>query len=335
MKNKIKLCLNVAPVILGVAGISLGLASCSNGAKVETLAPKGAPLLAVYDSVANKKIDIAGNNTDIPIQLKAGNNYNYIIFDSVSALKFTNGYTTQDGSVIESTANYTYMGMLTAGNFHLVSRTLEREPKKGDKILTFMKGNAPDMALKACYKDLFADDNMQNISYVQNNTNMPAYLKAGVYEGVEYDYFLIAEPALTSAKATAADLTIKFDKNLNDKVKEITDGKFDYIPQAGLFVDDEYLKLNPNYATSYWNDVKRQMTDVYKPNLDTVVETLNKAGDVTYQSSTYGFNANLVKKLQANGQNKFGIANPDKEISLDDINEFLSTVNAGFQINKK
>ena len=430
MKTKIKLCLNVAPVVLGITGISLGLASC--GTKIEdnvlltnfdvalknhsnnvletgeedlliaknltpnngkayftfkssdesiisineesgevkalkegsvsltiteknsgisktlqdvkvtegeenfsALAPKGAPLLPVYDSVVNKKgFEIAGNNKEVPVQLKAGK-YNYIIFDSVSALKLTNGFTNGDGGVVESTANYTYIGMLTAGNFHLVSRTLEREPKKGDKILTFMKDNAPDMALKACYKDLFASDNTQNISYVQQNENMPAYLKAGMYEGEEYDYFLIAEPALTSAKNTASDLTIKFDLNLNDKVKEITNGKFDYIPQAGLFVKNDYLRLKPNYVSAYWNDVKRQMTNVYKPNLDTVVETLNSAGDINTQSSTYGFNANLVKKLQANGANKFGISNPEKEVSIDDINEFLSTVNAGFQINKK
>lgn len=295
-------------------------------------APKGAPLLAVYDSVINKKgFTVAGNNTDVPVQLKAGE-YKYIIFDSVSALKLTNGYTSGDQK-IESTANYTYIGMLTAGNFHLVSRTKNTEPQKGDKILTFMKGQAPDMALKASYADLFNDDSTK-ISYAQDNTKMPAYLKAGIFEGETYDYFLIAEPALTSAKSSS-EIEITFDLNLNDKVKEVTNGKFDYIPQAGLFVNNNYLKLKPNYVSAYWQDVKRQMADVYKPNIDIVVETMGKLGDVTTQASTYGFNANLVKKLQSNGANKFGVANPDKEVSLDDINEFLSTVNAGFQINKK
>lgn len=428
MKKKIQLYLNVAPVILGLTGISLGLASCgpkvednvtitsfeaalknhsnnelttgekdlliakditpSNGqvyftykssddsiisvnnenGEIEALkegsvtltiteknsgitkslanvkvtegdeefsafAPKGAPLLAVYDSVINKNgFEVAGNNSDVPVQLKA-DKYNYIIFDSVTALKLANGFT-QDGKVVESTANYTYIGMLTAGNFHLVSRTLDREPKKGDKILTFMKGQAPDMALKACYADLF-NDATTTISYIQDNTKMPAALKAGTFEGVNYDYFLIAEPALTAAKTSSEDLKITFDKNLNDKVSEVTNGKFDYIPQAGLFVRDEYLKLKPNYVASYWKDVKKQMTDVYKPNIDTVVETMSKLGDLTTQAATYGFNANLVKKLQSNGSNQFGVANPDNEVSLDNINEFLSTVNAGFQINKK
>ena len=296
-------------------------------------APKGAPLLAVYDSVINKKgFEVAGNNSDVPVQLKA-DKYNYIVFDSVTALKLTNGFT-QDGKVVESTANYTYVGMLTAGNFHLVSRTLDREPKKGDKILTFMKGQAPDMALKACYADLF-NDATTTISYIQDNTKMPAALKAGTFEGVNYDYFLIAEPALTAAKTSSEDLKITFDKNLNDKVSEVTNGKFDYIPQAGLFVRDEYLKLKPNYVAAYWKDVKKQMTDAYKPNIDTVVEVMSKLGDATTQAATYGFNANLVKKLQSNGSNQFGVANPDNEVSLDNINEFLSTVNAGFQINKK
>lgn len=296
-------------------------------------APKGAPLLAVYDSVINKKgFEVAGNNSDVPVQLKA-DKYNYIIFDSVTALKLTNGFKQEDKAV-ESTANYTYLGMLTAGNFHLVSRTLNREPQKGDKILTFMKGQAPDMALKACYADLF-NDVSTTISYIQDNTKMPAALKAGTFEGVTYDYFLIAEPALTSAKTSSEELKITFDKNLNDKVSEVTNGKFDYIPQAGLFVRDEYLKLKPNYVAAYWKDVKKQMTNVYKPNIDTVVETMNKLGDVTAQAATYGFNANLVKKLQSDGANQFGVANPDDEVSLDNINEFLSTVNAGFQINKK
>lgn len=428
MKKKIQLYLNVAPVILGLTGVSLGLSSCgpktednvtitsfeialknhsncelvtgekdlliakditpSNGqvyftyessddsiisvdkesGDIEALkegsvtltiternsgiskslenvkvtegseefsafAPKGAPLLAVYDSVVNKDgFEVAGNNSDVPVQLKA-DKYNYIIFDSVTALKLTNGFTQGDKKV-ESTANYTYVGMLTAGNFHLVSRTLNREPQKGDKILTFMKGQAPDMALKACYADLF-NDASTTISYLQDNTKMPAALKAGTFEGVEYDYFLVAEPALTSAKSSSEDLKITFDKNLNEKVSEVTNGKFDYIPQAGLFVRDEYLKLKPNYVAAYWQDVKKQMTDVYKPNIDVVVDTIGKVGDVTAQAATYGFNANLVKKLQGNGLNQFGVANPDKEIDLDQINEFLSTVNAGFQINKK
>ena len=427
MKKKIKLYLNVAPVILGLTGVSLGLTACgpktednviitdfeaalknhsdknlvtgekdqlvaknitpSNGqtyftykssdetilsvdkdsGEVEALkegdvtltiteknsgisksienvkvtegdeefsvfAPKGAPLLAVYDSVANKNgFEVAGKNTDVPMQLKAGN-YKYIIFDSVSALKLTNGYTEGEKS-IESTANYTYLGMLTAGNFHLVSRTLNREPQKGDKILTFMKDQSPDMAFKACYADLF-NDGSTTISYAQTNENMPAYLKAGIFEGVEYDYFLIAEPALTSAKSSS-DIKITFDLNLNEKVEEVTDGKFDYIPQAGLFVNNDYLKLKPNYVASYWKDVKNQMNNVYKPNIDAVAEAMNMVGDVTSQKTKYGFDINQVKALQGNGANKFGVANPDKEINVDDINDFLSTVNAGFQINKK
>lgn len=297
-------------------------------------APKGAPLLAVYDSVVNKDgFEVAGNNTDVPVQLKA-NKYDYIIFDSVSALKWTNGFT-KNGVETTATSNYTYYGLLTAGNFHLVSKTENREPRKGDKILTFMKGQSPDMALQACYKDLFVADNVANIQYVQDVTKMQAALIAGQYNDISFDFFLIAEPALTTAKGKLNNNEqIVYDLNLNDKIKEITNNKFDYIPQAGLFVKNDYLKLKPNYVESYWSDVKKQMNNVYSGNLEEIEKTMNKIA-LDKQPSTYGFNVNIVKKLQANGANKFGIADPNKKVTVEDINEFLKTVNADFQINQK
>jgi len=296
-------------------------------------APKGAPLLAVYDSVVNKKgFEVAGNNTDVPVQLKA-NKYNYIIFDSVSALKLTNGVKKADGTVTTATSSYTYYGLLTAGNFHLVSRKYDREPQKGDKILTFMKGQSPDMALKSCYKELFDKDNISNITYVQDNTKMPAALIAGQYEGNPIDYFLIAEPALTSAKSKITENNVIYDLNLNDKIKEITNGEFDYIPQAGLFVRNDYLKLKPNYVENYWKDVKNQMKNAYSGNIQELEKSINTI-EFDKQAGKYGFDINLVKKLQSGGANKFGIANPDKEVTLSDINKFLEKVNADFQINK-
>ncbi len=100
-----------------------------------------------------------------------------------------------------------------------------------------------------------------------------------------------------------------------------------------MFVRNDYLKLKPNYVENYWKDVKNQMKNAYSGNIQELEKSINTI-EFDKQAGKYGFNINLVKKLQSGGANKFGIANPDKEVTLSDINKFLEKVNADFQINK-
>jgi len=330
MNKRLKLFLGATPLFLGIT-----LASCGGTPFIDEgeenfslISPAGAPTLSIFDTVANKSgAETTSNVSQIPGYLQAGT-YNYVVFDSINALKLTNN---------AKKANYTYQTMLTGGNFHLAGFNNETEPKVGDKIVTFGKGLIPDLAFKTCYPELFVESNLDNIKYVEAVNNTVPVLKSGLLEGEKIDYVFIAQPALFNVISSNntddnTENNITDVKNLNEKIKEITDGKFDYIPQAAIFVKDDYLAAKPNYVSNFLEDVKKQMKAARTPELTTISESMNKVED---QASKYGFTYKVVEKLQADGNNQFGIMDPEKPVSIDNINEFLSSINAGFEISKK
>jgi hypothetical protein len=297
------------------------------------ISPAGAPTLAIYDTISSKAgAETTTQVTQIPAYLQSGDKYNYVIFDSINALKLTNN---------AKKANYTYLGMLTGGNFHLVGYNHQDAPKVGDKIVTFGQNLVPDLALKTCYKDLFVDSNLENITYLNSVSDVLPVLKSGLYQGEAIDYCFIAQPLLFSAMSVNNNDSITtndilFNENLNTKISEITGGKFDYIPQAGLFVKDDYLKNKPNYVNAFYTDVKKQMKNAYGSDLTAVKTSMEKVStDVKEQAAKYGFNENIALALQKDNKNQFGIIDPEKDIAIDNINEFLTAISADFQIKQK
>ena len=287
------------------------------------ISPAGAPTLAIYDTIAQKQgAETTSQVTQIPLSLKLGT-YNYVVFDSISALKLINA----------KEADYSYQTMLTIGNFHLAGFNTKAQPKVGDKIVTFGQNLVPDLAFKTAYPELFVSSNLNNIQYVNSVSDIVPILKTGLFQGSAVNYCFVAQPALFNVMSTNnndADATndITDIENLNDKIYEITDGKFNYIPQGALFVKNSYLSKKPSYVADFLADVKLQMKNARGADLDAVVTSMEKVSpNVQEQVAKYGFNENVAKALQANDKNQFGIMDPDFPITLDNINEFLTTIN--------
>jgi|GEM_PF-1064668 len=296
------------------------------------ISPAGAPTLAIYDTIANKEgSETTTNVSYIPGFLQNGS-YKYTVFDSISALKLTNN---------SKVAKYTYLTMLTGGNFHLAGFNKTTSPKIGDKIVTFGKDLIPDLAFKTCYSDLFVDTNLTNINYVNSVTDVAPILKSGMYQGNKIDYCFIAQPALFSVMSsnnsdTNSSNDITDIKNLNDKIYEITNGEFNYIPQAALFVQDDYFALKPNYVNEFLLSVKEQMKNARGADLNSVKSAMESfSTNLTDQAAKYGFNENVAYELQKDNKNQFGIMDPTKDVNVYEINRFLDLINAGFNIEYK
>jgi hypothetical protein len=301
----------------------LNLSVSEGNEEFSLISPAGAPTLALYDTIASKSgAETTSQVTQIPLALKNGS-YNYVVFDSISALKLINA----------KQADYTYEMMLTGGNFHLAGFNTTSQPKVGDKIVTFGEKLVPDLAFKTAYPELFVESNLSNIQYVNSVTDVVPVLKTGLYQGSAINYCFIAQPALFAVMAanngdTNDQNNITDIQNLNDKISEITNGKFNYIPQGALFVKNDYLNKKPSYVSSFVDDVKKQMKNARGADLNAVVTSMEKVSTVAAeQASKYGFNENVVKALQSNNKNQFGIMDPDKPTTVTDINDFLTTIN--------
>lgn len=320
--KKNKIAINVF-TLLSIAFLA-GCGTKNEGEEQFTLiSPAGAPTITLYDTLVNKKgAETTTKTTDIPGYLKA-ETYNYVVFDSISALKLTNN---------AKVANYTYKMMLTSGNFHLAGISKTSEPKVGDKILTFGENLIPDLTLKTCYPELFTEKNKQNIKYVNSVSEVVAPLISGLYNGESIDYAFIAEPALTNAMSKNSKINDIL--NINEKINTITNGKFNYVPQAALFVKDSYLEEKPNYVAKFLEDVKQQMKDARGGNLEKVTSTMDSYSvDLSKQASLFGFNKNIVEKLQKT--NRIGVSDPQNNIEISNINDFLSSIKANFSIEEK
>lgn len=296
------------------------------------ISPAGAPTLAIYDTIASKAgAETTSQATQIPGFLQSGK-YNYVVFDSISALNLTNN---------AKKANYTYQMMLTGGNFHIAGFNTNNEPQVGDKIVAFGQNLVPDLAFRTCYPNLFTTNNVNNISYVNSVSDVVPILKSGTYQGESIDYCFIAQPALFSVMNSNNNDNIETNNvhdivNLNDKISEITNGKFNYIPQAALFVKDEYLANKPDYVNSFMEDIKNQMNNARGSNLNDVKTKMELVStDLVEQQSKYGFNENVALALQKENKNQFGIMDANSPVTIDNINEFLTSINYGKLINKK
>ena len=78
------------------------------------------------------------------------------------------------------------------------------------------------------------------------------------------------------------------------------------------------------------------MKNAYGSDLTAVKTSMEKVStDVKEQAAKYGFNENIALALQKDNKNQFGIIDPEKDITVDNINEFLTAISADFQIKQK
>lgn len=280
------------------------------------LMPSGAPTLALYEEVAtNKELVVTTNPNEVKDNF-VSNNYKYLVFDAINGINFAKN----------NKSNYEFVTLLTGGNFHLVgiNKTINDIPEESDYIVGFGNENLiPNKVFSKLY-------NVKTDNLFASVTDLNSYLMSINEEGKVnnqiIDWIFIAQPALFSLKNNSSSFSKLYSNSIDINIRELFKEKYNinYIPQAGLFVNKNYLNSNGSDVESFKNKVDIMKNDALY-NIDKVKSSMNSySNDLKVQQSRYGFNENIAYNLQKDGQNEFGIVDPKDNFTIEDINSFLN-----------
>lgn len=300
--------------------ISIMLAGCSGNTPVEnvkTICPTGAPALAFYDQGVNADFVTSSTPTNVLAELQK-NDYDCVVFDSINGLK----------SIKKNSANYQLAKIITGGNFYLacIGKEADAEgnyplPTSDDVVVSFGQNLIPDLVYSRLCSEYWHIEN--NAKYVASVADALAVLVSGKYSGGDADYVFIAEPALTTAinKTDAATYgKVGVVKNIRSEWKAYS-GQ-DGLAQAGIFVNKDSIVNKEAKLKEYMRSLESRI-DIAIKNPTTVKATMDAHLTTAEQASRFGFNSNIVSKVQANNNNGFGLVSPSETI---DVNAFLTSL---------
>ncbi len=273
------------------------------------VSPSGAPSLALYTLFEDDVNYQTKSNPQLVSAELLGNNFNYVIFDSINGLR----------AIEKNDANFKLYGLLTGGNYFLagIDKEANATPTADDYIVSFGQGLIPDIVYNYLYPNAPVD------AYVAATADAASVLKDGSYQGNEVDFVFIAEPSLTSAMNDAQANThgrVSVIANIKDEVEEKTG--MPGMPQAGLFVRYE------GFYADHQKEIDEYLSFI-DTNIDTAIDHPEVVRDYLNQfdqdavKMKFGYNANIVYALQQNDQNRFGLVRASERDSID-INEFLT-----------
>ncbi len=273
------------------------------------VSPSGAPSLALYTLFEDDTNYQTKSNPQLVSAELLGNNFNYVIFDSINGLR----------AIQNNDANFKLYGLLTGGNYFLAGIDKEEGaiPSESDYIVSFGQGLIPDIVYDYLYPDAPVD------AYVSATADAASVLKDGLYQGNEVDFVFIAEPSLTSAMNDTAANTygrVSIVANIKEEVETRTG--MPGMPQAGLFVRYEgFYEEHQEEIDEYLSFIDVNIDNAID-NPEVVRDYLNQYDQEAVRMK-FGYNANIVYALQQNGQNRFGLVRASERDAID-INEFLT-----------
>ncbi len=301
------------------------------------LTPVGAPTLAIYDEVSkNKEVETTSTTTEVSSALLT-NDYKYLIFDAITAQNL----------IKTKKSNYTFLKLLTGGNFHLIGINKNKDdlPTKEDYIIGFgSENNIPVKAFRKLYSEAVNDNDNEIKTFdemASNITDLSTLIKAMDSSGKigenKIDWIFIAQPALftlLSAKTSDGEfLPFKSLATVDIDIRNTFKEKFnsDYIPQAGLFVNNYYYDENKEEVATFSSKVDQYLNDAIYDS-SKVVDSINSySNDLNEQKARFGYNSKVINALQGQKEgkylNQFGIVDPKSNYTLDKMDEFVKLLN--------
>lgn len=297
-------------------GNSSSVSSSVDDYDVKWITPAGAPTLAFYDQGNNENWVSTSDTTSIAPNLGT-DNYDALVFDGVNALR----------AIQNNQYEWKLAAWLTGGNFHLVStkHSSNAVPTAESTFLSFNSGNLPDLVFKKLAADSWNWDfewtEGGNITYVNGTAAVSQQLASNPDA---YDYYFIAEPSLTNAKATLANLETPV------TVNEIYDLRAEWseysgqsaIPQAGLFINNNSYAAHKGALDAFIEETGERLDHAAAGDAVVTESLLAYSNVMTEQAARFGFHSNLVGNLQKDGANKFGIV---KSTEITDNRAFVNT----------
>lgn len=304
---------------LTITLFSLALAACapSGGSSQTTpldikfISPSGAPSIIFYEEALNGKLETNSTPSIVGAQLQK-DEHTGVVFDFYNGLK----------SIKTNNADYKLARIITGGNFYLVGINNTDAPTKDDYIVSFGQGLLPDLVYRSIYGDEIADAT----HYVPGVGDAGAVLEAGLHEGNQVDYVLVAQPVLFSKMSTSSikdSLTVV--ASLRDLWKDKT-GQ-DAIPQAGLFINQTQYKNHSQQIDDYLESLEDSvMTCIEDPT--TMKQKIEEVGDADAQKAMFGFTSAVAFNVQKDNANGFALVSTEEADTID-IDAFLESIGKG------
>lgn len=311
MNKKILILLPLVALVTACDGASsIG----GDEAPLTFISPAGAPALAFYDQGSNANYITNSTATNVAAELQ-NNNYDIVIFDSISGLT----------SIKRNNLDFKLAQIITGGNFYLAGIDVAdgAMPDENSYVVSFGENLIPDLVWQTLCNEYWHID--IETHYVGSNSDAQAVLASGLHNGNSVDYVFIAQPALYATMNNASAATygkVSIIKNIREEWKQYSNQ--DGIPQAGVFVRSSVLESKPNNLKTFFSDLNtRLITAINDP--QAVKDAMNVySEDLVEQVNRFGFNANVMYNVQKDNANGFGMVAPSEVIS---VNDFIESLN--------
>lgn len=282
--------------------------------EVKWVTPKGTPTLAFYDQGTNQNWISSGSPATEVVPSFATDNFDAIVFDGYAGLK----------NVMKNNRNYQLARWISGGTFYLVStkHTAEDPFLPEYTIDAFVKtGNAAQSFLSLAKNSWDWGDIEENTAF----ENGVGIVKENLLGADRYDYYLLAEPDLTRAKAALAGretpVTLNVVYDLQSEWSKAHNGA--KIPAAGLFINKTSYTNHQWAMDQFLADTDLRIeTAIDNPNLAYNALTAYEAKDATSSSdceTRFGYTPEDVQSLQSNGKNHFGLIKDEEVESLSSV----------------
>lgn len=296
---------------------------------LSVISPMGAPTLALYSEAKNENFETTSVTSNVMAAVKTATSKDAVIFDGLNALKLTKSGQTQ--------TPWKLARWLTGGNFYIVStkHTLEEGLISGGTFLSFGNGNLPDKVFHKLCESSWNFDPGERIDYRQSTGEVASILGSEQY--ASYDYYFIAEPSLSAAKANLKakhpEVTINEIYNLRAEWKSYSG--MEAIPQAGLFLNGKVYEDKKEAFEGLLKKVDENLLKVTDSPEEAVSELDSLEPDLEKQASKLGYKSTVIASLQKEGGNRLGVIKPGAIPSNRDfINLFNEKMGEGVRFDE-
>lgn len=272
------------------------------------LTPSGAPTIAFTDMGGEESWDVESQTTKIPAAFQAPG-YDAIVFDGVNGLR---------NLVKNENEDFYLARWLTGGNFHLVSRTEESLlPGEEKTVFSFNEGALPDLVFRHLLtEELGIDLADLSIEYGNGVQDVATALRGAGSKS--YDYYFIAEPALTAARnALGEENPVHEIYDLREEWEKATGSPA--LPQAALFLRKSAYEANEEGFSSFLKRVDKNLTLAIEDPEKAAEAMESYSEDPQEQQGRWGFNASTLREVQED--NGLGAILPG---AIEDNREFVN-----------
>ncbi len=277
---------------------------------LKVVCPAGAPALALANFINNDKVEINADASNVLGYLSASSDKDVVIAPTNAIVS----------KVMSANAPFKIAATVTFGNLYLLSlgNDSDNQLNEGDYVVAFKERELPGRMFKYVY----GNDNL-DVHFMDEASDALECAKTGVdktRDNRQVNYVMLAEPAVTTAKAANPSLSVYHDLQVKYQEK----AGVSYFTQASIFVRDSLAKEK---VEAFLSEIEKNIQELLS-NPSSILE--KGIRDEQFVSKFVCPKALIVGVItpQENGRNKIGLGFTRAYENKASIDGFLT--NLGF-----